>query len=98
MAGSVWGSALDARIPWVTERQLGYWIDKGYVVPQDRGHRGPGGDRVFSHDEARVLTVMARLVRAGLSAQRSAELARLAFAGSGLSGVAVVPLGDSLEL
>ncbi len=94
------GSALDRRIPWVSDRQLAYWCEKGYVVPAASGSsaRGPGNGRAFSDSEVRVLVVMARLVKAGLAAERAARIARAAVAAAGVSGEVTVELDAGLRL
>lgn len=92
------GSALDARIPWVTERQLGYWVEQGWVRPVNPGtrSRGPGNGRVFSDEEGRVLVAMARLVRAGFRPSFAAKIARRAAAQG--SGTVSVDFGDGIKL
>lgn len=65
-------------VPWVTPRQVEYWIERGWIIPADPPSQGH--PRVFSATEKRVLAVLARLVRAGLPAALAARVAREAVA------------------
>lgn len=96
----VYGSRLDALIPWVSQRQLGYWVSRGYVVPRNAGPagRGPGNGRVFSPAEALVLLTMARLVRAGLAAGKAADAARVAVLVAGPDGSASVEIDPGITV
>ena len=71
----------------VTYRQADYWCRQGYIQaswfshgldrhPLDHGGFGSGSNRWLTPFEARVLHTMGRLVRAGLSAQVAAQVAR----------------------
>lgn len=57
----------------ITVRQADYWIRRGYL---DVVGQGSGKTRSISPDEAQVLGVMARLVRAGVRWEDAADLAR----------------------
>lgn len=84
-------------VPWVTPRQLEYWVERGWII--SAGPPSQGRPRVFSATEKRVLAVLARLVRAGFGAQQAAGLARTAVtiseqAGDRPGDTVYVPLGE----
>jgi hypothetical protein len=65
----------DRMVPWISERQLGFWVEKGYV--KTRGDiRGTGNFREFSEHERRVLVAMAKLVAGGFLPAKAAVIAR----------------------
>ncbi len=63
-------------VPWLAPRQLEYWIEQGWIIPD--GNPAQGRPRVFSDAEKKVLRTMARLVRAGFPAASAAVIARRA--------------------
>lgn len=67
---------LAALVPWLTSRQLEYWIERGWIIPDGRSVQGH--PREFSAAEKKVLRTMARLVRAGFPAAVAAQVARRA--------------------
>jgi DNA-binding transcriptional MerR regulator len=85
-------------VPWLTRRQLEYWVEKGFVVPA--GPPSRGHPRVFSGAELRVLAVMGRLAAAGLPAELAARAARAAAELAAEAGAdrAAVRLGDGIFL
>jgi hypothetical protein len=56
-----------------TGRQVGYWIDQGWLRPASRG---VGNSYRWTDAEWRVAVVMARLAKAGLSPQAAHRVAR----------------------
>jgi hypothetical protein len=85
-------------VPWVTDRQLGYWIERGLIIPD--GPPAQGRPREFSETEKRVLRTLARLVRAGFPAQPAAQIARRAVTLAGENGTeaAVTLSGGDLAI
>ena len=70
---------LAALVPWLTPRQLEYWIEQGWIIATPAaGPPAQGRPREFSAAEYRVLRTMARLVRAGFPARVAAQVARRA--------------------
>lgn len=65
-----------ALAPWLTPRQLEYWTEKGWIIPEEPPAQGR--PRAFSAAEKKVLRTMARLVRAGFPAAMAAQVARRA--------------------
>ena len=65
-----------ALVPWLTPRQLEYWVEKGWIIAS--GPPAQGHPRSFSAPEYKVLRTMARLVRAGFPAPVAAQAARRA--------------------
>lgn len=65
----------DRLVPWISERQLGFWVEKGYVKTRD-DVRGTGNFRDFSEHERRVLVAMAKLVAGGFAPSKAAMMAR----------------------
>jgi hypothetical protein len=59
-------------------RQVGYWIDRGWLRPDARG---TGNSYRWSDAEWRIAVVMSRLVVAGLSPEAAHQAARAAGAG-----------------
>jgi MerR HTH family regulatory protein len=82
-------------VPWITYRQLDFWVRKGYI---NADSPGSGYTRSFSHRELRVLKAMARLVQAGFPAQKAAELARSAITDVGSAGALRIKLGEGIIL
>lgn len=88
--------------PWVKPRQVEYWVDKGYIVPE--GPPVQGHPRVFSDREKRVLRLLARLTRARIPARMAADAARTAVVIAEEAdlapgaGAVRVPLGDGIYL
>jgi hypothetical protein len=72
-------AAVAAAAPELTRRQLEYWVEMGWVVPDElprylrdaRGH-----PRSFSERELKILGVMYRLTVAGFPARNAAWIAR----------------------
>lgn len=72
-------SAVDvAQRAGVTYRQLDHWFRLGYLSAngQPTGSPGSGHDREFTYDEVRRLTLLARLVSAGVKPSKAAQYAR----------------------
>jgi len=65
-----------ALVPWLTPRQLEYWIERGWIIPADPAVQGH--PRSFGAAELKVLKTMARLVRAGIPPRPAAQIARRA--------------------
>ncbi len=84
----------------VTQRQLEYWVAKGWIVPS--GTQVQGHPREFSEPEKRVLAAMARLVTAGFPGALAAQVARRAVTAAGSAipggGRAVISLDSDLSL
>lgn len=59
----------------ISYRQLDYWVRRGYLRPGN-ADLGPGFRRTWDDDERRVATLMARLVRAGVSVEAAHRVAR----------------------
>jgi hypothetical protein len=57
-----------------TYRQLWYWVDQGYLFPENR--RGSGHAWRFTHDEARFALYLARYVRMGYAPRVAARISR----------------------
>ena len=87
---------LGALVPWVTPRQLEYWVARGWILAA--GPPAQGRPRSFTGPELKVLRTMARLVRAGIPAQLAAQAARRAVTVADGTGTAAVALygGDLL--
>lgn len=94
------GTEISKRIPDVTERQLGYWCERGWVKPYrtGTGTRGPGNGRTFSEAEMRVLMIMARLVGAGFPPEPAARVARAAVEGSPVANTATAELAEGITV
>jgi small-conductance mechanosensitive channel len=74
-----------------TGRQVGYWIDRGWLRPTSRG---VGNSYQWTSTEWRVAVVMARLARAGLSPEAAHRVARgAAEIGPGLVVLVDQPVG-----
>jgi hypothetical protein len=83
-------------VPWLTRRQLEYWVEKRFIFPA--GEPARGHPRTFTDTEKRVLKTMARLVKAGLPAGLAAEAARAAVLMAGDGAVPRVKLGDGIVI
>ena len=59
----------------VSYRQLDYWARQGYLQPLGEGH-GPGSQRSWPDSELQIAVLMRRLIDAGLTVARAAEVAR----------------------
>lgn len=59
----------------ITYRQLDHWLTTGYIHADDQ-HPGSGQCRDITPTEADVITVMGRLVAAGIPPATAAPLAR----------------------
>lgn len=83
-----------------SSRQLNWWVEKGYLFPEEDSRGTGNGGLRFSRHERRVLAIMERLVTAGFLAARAAGLARLAVEGSYLIGAGKVrvPLDENGSL
>jgi len=83
-------------VPWLTPRQLGYWVEKGWITAAAPASQGR--PREFTGTELKVLRTMARLVRAGIPAAMAAQAARRAVTLADGTGTAAVALrgGDLL--
>jgi hypothetical protein len=64
-------------IPGVTQRQVGFWIKKGYLLP-DTPPPGSGHVREWPESEIQVAQLMARLVAAGFAPGAAVKHARAA--------------------
>ena len=51
----------------ITYRQLDYWARTGLVVPEIRGAKGSGSQRLYSFRDILILKVIKRLLDAGIS-------------------------------
>ena len=85
-----------ALVPWLTPRQMEYWVEKGWVIPD--GPPAQGRPRAFSETEKKVLRTMARLVRAGFPAAVAAQAARRAVTVADGGEAAVALYGGDLLL
>ncbi|HEY9291862.1 MAG TPA: MerR family transcriptional regulator [Microlunatus sp.] len=54
----------------ITYRQLDYWARTGLVIPEIRGARGSGSQRLYSFRDILILKVIKRLIDAGISLQQ----------------------------
>jgi len=63
----------------ITYRQLDYWTRTGCVHARGDDAPGSGFWRVYDDDEYRVITLIARLTKAGVSLDVAATAARDAF-------------------
>ena len=54
----------------ITYRQLDYWARTGLVVPEIRGARGSGSQRLYSFRDILILKVIKKLIDAGISLQQ----------------------------
>lgn len=54
----------------ITYRQLDYWARTGLVVPEIRGAKGSGSQRLYSFRDILILKVIKRLIDAGISLQQ----------------------------
>jgi hypothetical protein len=77
-------------VPWLTSRQLEYWIARGWIIPD--GMPAQGRPRSFTGAEKKVLRTMARLTRAGFPPRMAAQVARRAVTMADTHGRAVVHL------
>lgn len=74
----------------ITYRQLDHWTTRGWISADDT-HPGSGKRRTWADDELAVAARMARLVRAGFTVAKAAEIARE-------DTTYPVPLGPGLDL
>jgi hypothetical protein len=79
---------VSAAAPELTRRQLEYWVEMGWVVPD--GEQARGHPREFSETELKVLATMYRLAAAGFPARNAAWIARKAVTSAGKLGSATV--------
>lgn len=84
--------------PGVTERKLGWWIDRGYIKTHRPEGHGPGTARQFTEHERRVLWAMARVVQAGFQPAAAARIARAAVEAAGTGSGAQVKLPGDVVL
>jgi DNA-binding transcriptional MerR regulator len=54
----------------ITYRQLDYWARTGLIEPTVRGAKGSGSQRLYSFQDILLLTVVKRLLDAGISLQQ----------------------------
>lgn len=82
----------------ITYRQLDYWTRRGYIValPPVGGQQKSGVPRIWTDREASVCVLLARLVRAGIEADRAAIVARLALREPSEDGT--YPLGPGVTI
>ncbi len=87
-------------VPQVTQRQLEYWVAKGWIIPD--GPAVQGHPRSFSEPEKQVLKVLARLTAAGFGGALAAQVARRAVTAAGSAvpgdGRAAIALDADLSL
>ena len=60
----------------ISPRILDHWVRRGYVSPDERCWTRSGYPRTFGPDEAEIIAMMARLVRAGFRPEVACALAR----------------------
>lgn len=80
-------AAVAGLVPDLTRRQLEYWTEQGWVVPDEPGKGRP---RTFSAAERMVLVLMYRLTVAGFPARTAAHVARAAVTQAGQLRAATV--------
>ncbi len=68
-------SGADLLAAGLSTRQLVYWVDRGFIRP-DNPNPGSGRALWFAPAEVRIALVMAELVAAGFGATAAARLAR----------------------
>jgi hypothetical protein len=87
----------DRLVPWISERQLGFWVEKGYVRTRG-GVRGTGNVREFSEHERRVLVAMAKLVATGVQPAKAAVMARKGVIAAGEKSVVQLNLPHGVKI
>lgn len=68
--GAGYRGPVAARAAGITYRQLDYWARAGLVEPSVRAHRPESGARLYHAGDVLVLTVVRRLLEAGVSLQQ----------------------------
>ena len=68
--GAGYRGPVAARAAGITYRQLDYWARAGLVEPSVRTHRPESGARLYHAGDVLVLTVVRRLLEAGVSLQQ----------------------------
>ena len=92
MTDTIQTSELLAAIPGLTFRQLDHWIVSGYLGDIG-GQPGSGYNRAFTLGEVEQVRTMHRLVEAGLTVPRAAQIASEHIRGRGK-----VELGPGVRL